>query len=234
MTGGRRNTVLLARDDKSAWVYKTTKRSEAQLAWLKPLAAHANAAGFDAVLPHPTLSGALSHNGWTVEPFCKGRRFDPRDRTRLRVVLDRFHKATVDYPQRPGFASARDLLGQDTGGDVDLTEMPVALRQTCRTAWSALPEGPECALHGDLCADNILVGEDGRFVLLDWDEARCDLPLFDLSALGEATDSHEAQAALAFEIATCWGLEPDYARSLLPHLSLLSEQVNSEQNGTSP
>lgn len=50
-------------------------------------------------------------------------------------------------------------------------------------------------------------------MLIDWDEARVDDPLFDL----KVTEAEEL-AALAWEIAVCWKPEPAYARALAEQL----------------
>ena len=52
----------------------------------------------------------------------------------------RLHRATVGYPQRPGFRSARELVTRDTGGDVDVRRLPDDVAAACRTAWAALPD----------------------------------------------------------------------------------------------
>lgn len=64
-------------------------------------------------------------------------------------------------------------------------------------------------IHGDPGGANALITAEGDCVLIDWDEARVDDPLFDLK-LTEA----EELAALAWEIAVCWKPEPAYAREL--------------------
>ncbi len=65
---------------------------------------------------------------------------------------------------------------------------------------------------------------------MDWDEARVDVPAFDLAALpddalADPSTSGDRQllrrAALAWEVATCWTVEPDYARRCLRQLQRL-------------
>jgi Ser/Thr protein kinase RdoA (MazF antagonist) len=71
-------------------------------------------------------------------------------------------------------------------------------------------------VHGDPGRENVrIVG--GRAILLDWDEARVDLPAFDLAVLPGA-DEAIVQAAHAWEAATCWRAEPEYARRRLAQL----------------
>ena len=123
-------------------------------------------------------------------------------------------KAAASTPQRPGFATARDLIDTDRGGDIDLAAMPAALADQCRAAWSLLPSAPTTIIHADLTTENILVKGDGTPVLLDWDEARVDLAVFDDHSIGKASDPITQAAALAFEIAVCWCIEPERARRL--------------------
>jgi hypothetical protein len=59
------------------------------------------------------------------------------------------HEVTAGWPQRPGFASTRELLGTDRGGDVDLTVMPPSAVAACGRAWAGLAGVPEAVVHGD-------------------------------------------------------------------------------------
>ncbi|MFI8568747.1 phosphotransferase family protein [Rhodococcus sp. NPDC078407] len=62
-------------------------------------------------------------------------------------------------------------------------------------AWrGARTPSPTCVVHGDPSAENAIIDERGRCVLIDWDEARVDQPHYDLPA-GPA--------------------KPDYAKSLV-------------------
>jgi uncharacterized protein YcbX len=92
------------------------------------------------------------------------------------------HQLTVGWPQRPGFASARDLLVADRGGDIRLDAMPPPAVRAVRQAWQPILTGAECAIHGDAGAGNVLVADD-RVTLLDWDESRTDVPWFDFAFL---------------------------------------------------
>jgi thiamine kinase-like enzyme len=127
--------------------------------------------------------------------------------------------------QRPGFLSAPDLLSAERGGDVDLTVMPTEAVRRCRAAWARLAGYPATLVHGDPGECNILMGDSG-VVLLDWDESRVDVPLFDLAALPAEVspiDEHErwiaSQAASAWEAAVSWRVEPEYARRRLAELA---------------
>jgi aminoglycoside phosphotransferase (APT) family kinase protein len=134
------------------------------------------------------------------------------------------HQITVGWPQRPGFASARELLAADRGGDIRLDRMPTDAVRAVRQAWQPVLTGPECAIHGDVGAGNILVS-DARVTLLDWDEARVDVPWFDFAFLPATLRAPVPvpidallTAGVAWETATCWVPEPVYARRRLAEL----------------
>ena len=134
------------------------------------------------------------------------------------------HQLTVGWPQRPGFASARDLLVADRGGDIRLDAMPPPAVRAVRQAWQPILTGAECAIHGDAGAGNVLVADD-RVTLLDWDESRTDVPWFDFAFLPATAAAPVpvpmdalVTAGVAWEAATCWLPEPDYARRRLAEL----------------
>ncbi len=217
LSGGHRNTVYRTAGPGPARVLKSTRRSEAAVAWLLPVLEAAASAGF--LVPPPLLSqnGQLVVNGWTCEPWLEGV---PSGADTLRALgpqLSAFHAATRIGSQRPGFLSARDLLWMEQGGDVDLSGMPSDLVSACREAWHPISEEKQCAIHGDLFAENVLCCPDGRFALIDWDEARRDVPGFDLVHVAQTSASWH-RAHLAWEVACSWTVEPDYARQLAEKL----------------
>ncbi|WP_425040729.1 phosphotransferase [Primorskyibacter sp. S187A] len=218
LEGGQRHQVLRGTGDGSAYVFKTTNRSEAQLAWLATLEPRLKSVGLARALPIPTLEGACSFAGWTVERYIPGRVLTPADRVRLRQTLRRMQRVCFGLPQRPGFLKARDFLVQSKGGDIDLSRMPEDVVKRCRKALSLVPSVPVTLCHGDLHPGNIAVTPWGQFVFYDWDEARIDNPLFDMVAVGALDHPTPRRAALAYEIAACWHIEPERAKSLLLHL----------------
>ncbi|WP_299724876.1 phosphotransferase [uncultured Tateyamaria sp.] len=205
LPGGHRNTVLRVGNH----VLKTTRRSEAALRWLEPVQTGAATCGLYAPRLLPSRDGSLNVEGWTCEPYCAGVPTSPCD---IAGNMRDFHALGGDIPQRPGFASARDLLERDAGGDVDLSAMPGELAASLRAVWSDLA-GAETAIHADLNPSNILRDADGRVTLIDWDEARRDVTLFD-----SADAAHPARQA--WEVACCWHIEPDRARTLAHLFSL--------------
>ena len=142
-------------------------------------------------------------------------------------------------PSGPGAASAGDLLLATAGADVNLLAMSAETVALVRASWRALLDQVtsgahglgKCVVHGDLGPGAVLVDEsgDGGVSLIDFDEARVDVPAFDLAGLprpvrklsgarAELDDEVVEVAALVWETATCWVIEPDYARRWLQRL----------------
>ncbi|MEM9853864.1 MAG: phosphotransferase [Pseudomonadota bacterium] len=218
LTGGHRNLAFKTSGLRRDLVFKTTRRSESAIAWLAPVHRAAIAAGLRAPEHIPSTRGRLIESGWTCEPFIEGRAAPPEALYALWPAMNALHQSLGALPQRPGFLSSRALLSVETGGDIDLRAMPAKLRHLCREAWSAPAQGAETVIHGDLNASNLLVCEDGRLALLDWDECRRDHAFFDLGLLKPLGPS-EAQAILAWEVACSWRLEPQRAKALATRLT---------------
>src|SRR5262249_39819344 len=107
---------------------------------------------------------------------------------------------------------------------VRLDAMPPEAVQAVRAAWRPVLTGPECVNHGDVGPANIVI--DGTQVsLLDWDEARTDVPWLDFAFIPEDVEVPApvdrralVTAGVAWEAATCWILEPRYAARRLAEL----------------
>lgn len=218
LKGGYRNNVVLLKKDSAYLVAKTTRRSQKALEWLELVFPFAREAGF--VVPSfiPSLDNEIVHTGVTVERFIEGKPIELEDLPKVNAQLERFHALTRHLPQRPSFASATDLILKNYGGDVDLTVMPQALIQACRKAWQCLIFEPCSVIHGDPNPSNILKTPEGRYALIDWDEARVDASCFDRYGLLKERFDHPAKqaierAALAWEVAVCWQIEPEHART---------------------
>lgn len=219
LEGGYRNTVILVKKGNINYVAKTTRRSEAALEWLECVYNFAVQAGFGVPEFIRTPDGALKHEGVSLERFMEGELITNSDLPALKEALTNFHLLTKEWPQRPSFASSQDLLTRSVGGDVDLSKMPQELVFACREAWQNLKNEEMSVIHGDLNASNIIKTKKGKYGLIDWDEARFDVSLFDCLALGQkATNCQKndvfRRAALAWEIAVCWQIEASYARDL--------------------
>ena len=218
LPGGHRNTVVLVEMAGRVYVAKSTRRSEAALRWVADAMQEARAAGFATPEFVPSSQNRLMEDGVTVETFIEGSPATVEDLLGAQPRLERFHQATRDWPQRPGFATATDLLTLEKGGDVDLdlSQIPPDLVATCRAAWTLFVGEPVSVVHGDLNTANVLKTPDGRLALLDWDEARLDASLFDTTiSQGDADGQlpHALTKALvAWEVAVCWHVEPGHAR----------------------
>ncbi|MGL5011706.1 MAG: phosphotransferase, partial [Paracoccaceae bacterium] len=116
-----------------------------------------------------------------------------------------FHKAVPVLPQRPGSTSLPELAA------APLPQLPPEIAALCRAALASFAHGRVQAIHGDVTAANLIHTADGP-ALIDWDEARCDLPFLDLVHV-TALPRHEARAHLAWEVITGWAREPAYAKA---------------------
>lgn len=217
MTGGHRNRVLRTIGTRPDLVFKSTRRSLAAIHWLEAVQDCARQSGFAVPRLIKSCQGRLVEQGWTCELHQEGSPCDPGDLPAVAPRLARFHRLTAHLPQRPGFASSQDLLTASCGGDVDLSAMPEALADECRNAWRAVSGGPMTIVHGDLTASNLLKRSAGGPALLDWDECRRDLVLFDRVQTSHGTPAQH-RAALAWEVACSWQIEPDHARRMAKRL----------------
>jgi len=161
--------------------------------------------------------GNLIENGWTCEPFFEGAHPSDDELSRLQPQIVEFHAATTNIAQRPGFRSSVELLHCVSGGDVNLDAMPKTLVAKCRDAWGAVSDRQTAIVHGDLTPANIIKTKDGGFALVDWDESRRDLVLFDLGQVSQ-DDELGRRARLAWEVACSWALEPEHAQKLASRL----------------
>lgn len=161
MAGGARNPVFLARRGEQRLVARVSGRSGEALAWELDLLDTLRDAGVVVPQTVATDDGRRHDGGVLVQRFIAGG--PPRDRRdwdRVVAALTVVHEATVGWPQRPGFASARDLLHLAGGGDVLLSAMPNEAVALVRASWQPLVDGIDCAIHGDLGQGNVLVTDD--------------------------------------------------------------------------
>jgi aminoglycoside phosphotransferase (APT) family kinase protein len=225
LSGGACNEVVLAHRGGQRLVVRRSARSAPALEWELDLLEYLARHGVGVPRLVVTDDGRRHVDGVLVHEFVDGRQpRDSRDWRRVIEVLTTVHELTVGWPQRPGFASARQLLVADRGGDVRLDAMPPEAVRAVRAAWRPVLTGPECVNHGDVGPGTILI--DGTHVsLLDWDEARTDVRWLDFAFMPEDVDVPvpvERQtlitAAVAWEAATCWAPEPEYAARQLSEL----------------
>lgn len=217
LLGGHRNLVFRTQGLSRNLVFKSTRRTTAAIHWLVQVQQIARQSGF--VVPEmlESCNGQLVDEGWTCETHVEGVPFAPDEMPTIHPLISRFHSATIDVPQRPGFLSSKALLNNVSGGDVDLEAMPTELASRCRRSWRAVSDRKEAVIHGDLNSGNLIRCLDGRAALIDWDECRRDLIVFDLVPLGEG-DEEERKACLAWEVACSWLVEPNYAQVVATQL----------------
>jgi len=176
---------------------------------------HLDNEGLIVPMPIPTLDGRLFVDGLVVMTYLEGRPPETEaDWGRVADTLRHLHRLTQGWPQRPGWRSSTDLLHAETGTKIDLAAMPPEGVARCRAAWARLAGRQACVVHGDPNPRNVLMTAD-RVALIDWDEARVDVPDLDLvlphnaAGLEGAALDIAAQASAAWEAAVCWG--DDYA-----------------------
>jgi Ser/Thr protein kinase RdoA (MazF antagonist) len=225
MGGGARNPVYLARRGRQDFVVRISGRSAQSVEWELDLLDALDAAGVAVPRSVRTDDGRRHHRGVVVQPFIAGG--PPRDRhdwARVVTAIDEIHQATIGWPQRPGFASASELMDNSVGGDVDLDAMPADAAELIRNCWRRVVSGPQSAIHGDLGEQNIIMTH-GQVALIDWDEARADVPAFDFTDIPadvpvplNVDRTALFTAGLAWDTAACWTTEPDYAARRLAEL----------------
>jgi Ser/Thr protein kinase RdoA (MazF antagonist) len=220
LSGGSRNEVVEVADTRGRrLVARASKRAGAALEWELDLLEQLALLDFIVAPVVPAMDGRRHVDGVVVQEWMDGEPPTGKDWVEVANELRRLHSATVGWPQRPSFRSSRELLSHTRGGDVDLSAMPQDAARACRAAWRELDDVPFSVVHGDPGESNIRMTASG-VGFLDWDESRVDHGDLDLAALpGEALPLERltrARAAVhAWEAATCWRAESDYARSRL-------------------
>ena len=217
--GGNRNTVRELRRGRERLAGRWSRRSPASLDWEIGLLDHLARHGLRVPEVVPALDGRRQVNGVIVQTWLDGTPPRPADWPAVKAAVRQLHQVTAHWPQRPGFASTRELQTAERGGDVDLAAMPAEAVAACRQAWAALAGTPQAVVHGDLAPANIRISSAGAG-LLDWDEARVDytdLDLADLpgSGLPPARLAAAHRALTAWEAANGWTIEPEYAQRQL-------------------
>jgi hypothetical protein len=150
--GGSRNRVWAVRVGGCRRVARDSgaARSGAALDWELDLLQELAGAGFTVPVPVPARDGRRRVGGLVVLSWLDGE--PPGDERAWRLVGDelaRLHRHTASRRQRPGFASTRELLTAERGGDVRLDRMPPEVVALCRAAWSRLACAPPAVVHGD-------------------------------------------------------------------------------------
>ena len=218
LEGGHRNLSFLVRDKAGTeFVAKTSRRCQQSVAWVVRLQREATKVGLNAPLYLQAPGGSYITGDMTLELMAHGRPATDGELSLVRPAMAVLRRATKNFDQRPGFRSAAQLLSESRSGDVDLGDMPANIVRACRMAWAPLKGRQEVAVHGDLNSTNLLIGPDGRPILIDWDEARRDAAVFDLAPFRPSA-GRMAIARLAWEVAAGWRIEPIYAKALAVRL----------------
>jgi thiamine kinase-like enzyme len=194
MPTGARSRLWRVEVDGRPCVARRVTEGEPSLRWLSRLQAVALREGLRLAPLIPAPSGALTVAGWTVEPFLEGRQGDVADLSEVRRALQRVHRATRGWPERPG-PSPR---------------LPLRLVLP--------PEAKRAAVHGDVHPGNILRLPGGGLALIDWEEARIGDPRLDL---GFSRDAAGRAAHAAAEVKACWRAEPERARRMARRVRMI-------------
>ena len=215
LAGGVANDVWTLRLHGQRAVGRLGRRSDADLRWETGLLMHLDTEGMTVPIPIPAGDGRLFVDGLVVMTYLEGGPPETQaDWGRVADSLRHLHQLTEGWPQRPGWRSSTDLLHAETGTKINLAAMPPEGVARCRAAWARLAGRQTCVVHGDPNPRNVLMTAD-RVALIDWDEARVDVPDLDLvlphnaAGLDGAALDIAAQASAAWEAAVCWG--DDYA-----------------------
>src|SRR3954471_19383249 len=210
LAGGVANDVWSVRVDGLLAVGRLGARSDADLAWETELLRYLHREGLTVPVPIPTRDGRLFADGVVVMTYVEGGPPETEaDWRRVADTLRHLHRLTQGWPQRPGWRSSIDFLHAETGTRIDLGAMPPEGVARCRAIWARFSGRERCVIHGDPTPGNIRMTAD-RVALIDWDEARVDVPDLDLvlphNAAGLDDETHEvaAQARAAWEAAVCW------------------------------
>lgn len=207
--GGSRVSTSRGEYAGIAVVVRRSLRSAAAINWELELLDHLAQAGVRVPEIIPSVDGLRHVSGWHMYRYIPGRVASHRGLATLHEAAKQVHDATVGWPQRPGFRDTATLISGDRGGDIDLQAMHTDLAERIRAAWEAVQPQPSAVVHGDLGPGNAIITPDGDATLIDWNEARVDEPGFDTGIT-----PRWRTAQLAWEIATCWNKEPEYASNL--------------------
>ena len=211
LAGGVANDVWSVRVYGHLAVGRLGARSDADLAWETALLQHLDHAGLTVPVPIPTTAGRLFAAGLVVMTFVEGGPPETEaDWRRVADTLRQLHRVTQGWPQRPGWRSSTNLLHAETGTKIDLGAMPREGVARCRAAWARLTGRQPCVVHGNPTNPGNVRMTVHRVALIDWDEARVDVPDFDLvlpyNAADLDDDVHDvaAQAWAAWDAALCY------------------------------
>lgn len=222
---GNRNEVWFGLLGDTPVAVRQSRRSAESLAWELDLMESLERAGFRVPSVITADDGRRSVDGVVVQRWLEGH--EPATDSEWRLVADelvRLHSETGGNSQRPGCSTVRELGPGARSGDADLGRMPPAVVDRLLAVFAEFAEVPTAVIHGDPMPGNVRICPDGAIGLLDWDESRVDLTWHDLSNLAvQVLDDESHRRALrlsnAWEAASGWVVEPEYARRRLQMLT---------------
>lgn len=169
----------------------------------------------------PPVLAADAWAGWYITAFVTGAMpltapdfTDPRTFDAVVSLLTKLHRSGVSFPLEQGLFTAIDLY-------INLAPTPLMqdARRALEPARLALLKNPlpRVACHIDPSPANFLRVADGRMLLIDWEFAAMEEPLWDLAAITmePGLDMNMAQARIEVLIGTAqWSRFELYKTSL--------------------
>lgn len=224
ITEGNRNEVWRGLLGSSSVSIRRSRRDSASLDWELDLIKHLAASGFRVPTIIESTDGCRHVDGVVVQRWLEGRL--PRSDRDWRLVaseLQRLHRATAEYPQRPSCCPVAQLTRSGSSVDAHMNELPDDVASDVLAVFASVATLPVSAIHGDPMAGNIRIDDSDVVGLLDFDESRVDVAWHDLSNLGiQVLDDTEHLKATrlsdAWETANGWMLEREYALGRLTAL----------------
>jgi thiamine kinase-like enzyme len=170
----------------------------------------------------PALLAADPKSGWYITRFETGAHAltgsdfsDPQVLCEVIALLTRLHRSDIRFPFQQGLFTAMDLYIA-----LAPTERMLDLRRRLKPVETALQRNrmPLVPCHIDPSPANFLRQEDGKLLLIDWEFAAMEEPLWDLAAA--ALESNLEDASLHGMI------EPLIGRDQLPRFELYKTALN--------
>jgi thiamine kinase-like enzyme len=170
----------------------------------------------------PALLAADPKSGWYITRFETGAHAltgsdfsDPQVLCEVIALLTRLHRSDIRFPFQQGLFTAMDLYIA-----LAPTERMLDLRRRLKPVETALQRNrmPLVPCHIDPSPANFLRQEDGKLLLIDWEFAAMEEPLWDLAAA--ALESNLEDASLHGMI------EPLIGHDQLPRFELYKTALN--------
>lgn len=223
---GNRNEVWRGSIKGAVVAARRSRRAAQSLDWELDLINTLHNAGFRVPTVIETVDGRRHVDGVVVQHWLDGCAPESaQDWQQVATTLQRLHRHTKNYAQRPGSCAVSELTRTSVSGDADMRALPDDVASDVLAVFSLVMHLPVSVIHGDPMASNIRINTSGEVGLLDFDESRVDVAWHDLSNLGaqildDVSHARALQLSDAWEAANGWIVEPDYARKRLESLRL--------------